>query len=99
MVGTLKGLTIQRLVIAITFLAILAMAARVSVDTDTWWHLRAGQWIVEHRTILTSDPFSYTKAGASWQYPGWLFEVPMYLIYKTSGAGGLTGTGGATNPD
>lgn len=79
----------RRLVICITFLAIFAMAARISVDNDTWWHLRAGQWMVEHRTVPLVDPFSYTRAGAPWQYPGWLVEVPMYGIFRTLGPGGL----------
>ena len=65
------------------------MAARISVDTDTWWHLRAGQWIVENRQIPREDEFSYTRAGESWEYPGWLVEVPMYWMYKLSGPGGL----------
>jgi hypothetical protein len=65
------------------------MAARISVDTDTWWHLRVGKWIVDNGTTLDIDPFSYTRYGESWQYPGWLVEVPMYAIYKTFGPGGL----------
>jgi hypothetical protein len=73
----------------ITFLAIFAMAARISVDTDTWWHLRAGEWILENRAVPQTDPFSYTRGGAPWQYPGWLVEVPMALIYRVSGPGGL----------
>ncbi|MEW6717727.1 MAG: hypothetical protein AB1345_09515 [Chloroflexota bacterium] len=79
----------RRLIIWITFIAVFVMAARVSVDTDTWWHLRAGQWVWEHRAILHADTFSYTRAGATWQYPGWLIEVPMYLLYQAFGAGGL----------
>ena len=43
----LRWLTLPRLVVALTFLAIFAMAARVAVDTDTWWHLRTGQLIWE----------------------------------------------------
>lgn len=79
----------SRLVTIITFLAVFAMAARVSVDNDTWWHLRAGQWILENRAVPQVDPFSYTRAGDKWQYPGWLVEVPMYLIYRDLGPGGL----------
>ena len=79
----------RRLVIWVTFLAIFAMAARISVDTDTWWHLRAGQWMVENRSILQVDQFSYTRFGQAWQYPGWLVEVPMYWIYSAFGPGGL----------
>ena len=80
---------INRLVTWITFLAVFAMAARVSVDTDTWWHLRAGQYILENQTIPQTDPFSHTRAGEPWQYPGWLVEAPMTLIYNLAGPGGL----------
>jgi hypothetical protein len=65
------------------------MAVRISVDTDTWWHLRAGQWMVEHRQLLRSDPFSYTRSGAAWEYPGWLVEIPMFGIFQAFGPGGL----------
>lgn len=79
----------HRLVMWITFLAVFAMAARVSVDTDTWWHLRTGQWIVENRSIPQTDPFSYTRFGENWQHPGWLVQVPMYLLYQLGGPGAL----------
>jgi hypothetical protein len=82
-------MNIRRLVMWITFLAVFAMSARVSIDSDTWWHLRAGQWIVENRAVPQVDPFSYTRAGAAWQYPGWLVEAPMYLLYRAFGPGGL----------
>ncbi len=77
----------RKLVIIITFLAIFAMAARISVDTDTWWHLRAGQWMLDHRQIPQADPFSYTRGGESWQYPGWLVELPMIVLYRLGGPG------------
>ena len=79
----------RKLVVWITFLAIFAMSARVSVDHDTWWHLRAGEWMMEHRALLQTDPFSYTRSGENWRYPGWLVEAPMYLIYRYLGPGGL----------
>ena len=79
----------RRLVAWITFLAVFAMAARVSVDTDTWWHLRTGQWIIENGTVPRSDPFSYTRLGQPWQPPGWLVQVPMFWIYRLAGPGGL----------
>jgi hypothetical protein len=82
-------LNTHRLVTWITFLAIFAMSARVSVDSDTWWHLRAGQWIIEQRQVLQADLFSYTRFGQPWQYPGWLVEAPIAWIYQTFGPGGL----------
>lgn len=45
------SLTLPRLIACITFMAVFAMSARISMDADTWWHLRAGQWIVENRAI------------------------------------------------
>ncbi len=79
----------HRLVMLITFLAVFAMSARISVDTDTWWHLRAGKWIVENRSVPQVDNFSYTRAGQPWQYPGWLVEVPMYGLFQVGYLGAL----------
>jgi hypothetical protein len=84
-----RWLTLPRLVVALTFLAIFTMAARVSVDTDTWWHLRTGQWIVERGAVPQTDPFSHTRLGAAWRIPGWLVQAPLYLIFETFGYGGL----------
>ncbi|HLE29284.1 MAG TPA: hypothetical protein VI793_14250 [Anaerolineales bacterium] len=82
-------LTTSRLITAITFVGVFAMATRVSADTDTWWHLRAGQWILEHRAVPLTDPFSHTRAGADWKYPGWLVEVPMYWLFANFSYAGL----------
>jgi hypothetical protein len=73
----------------ITILAVFAMAARISLDTDTWWHLAAGRWMVENQQILKVDVFSHTRLGSAWEYPGWLIQIPMYLIYDKFGPGGL----------
>jgi hypothetical protein len=82
-------LTFARLVALLTLVALFTMAARPSTDSDTWWHLRAGQWIVEHRAVPTADPFSHTRAGAEWKYPGWLVEVPMHWLFSRLGFAGL----------
>lgn len=82
-------LTLPRLVTALTFIAIFGMAARVSLDTDTWWHLRTGQWIVENRAIPQVDVFSHTRAGEAWRIPGWLVQVPLYWLFENFGYAGL----------
>jgi hypothetical protein len=79
----------DRLIFGLTILLVFMMASRISIDSDTWWHLRAGKWMVEHRQIITSDPFSYTRFGSAWRYPGWIVEIPMYGITKMVGLGGL----------
>jgi hypothetical protein len=80
---------LKRLLFCFTMLAVFAMSARISMDTDSWWHLRAGQWIIENHEIPQVDIFSYTRYGQVWKYPGWLVEVPMYWIYQRLGPGGL----------
>jgi hypothetical protein len=82
-------LTLNRLVVALTFLAIFAMASRVSADTDTWWHLRTGQWIIANGAVPQTDLFSHTRAGADWRIPGWLVQVPLYWLFANLGYAGL----------
>jgi hypothetical protein len=82
--------TFRRLVPYLTFLAVAAMAIRPSIDTDTWWHLRAGDWILEHGQILRQDVFSSTMQGTAWAYPGWLAQIAMRALYGAAGPGGLS---------
>lgn len=82
-------LKLSRLLILIGFLAIFAMATHMSIDSDTWWHLRSGQWMVENNSVITEDPFSYTRGGEPWQYPGLWVQVVMFLIFDWLGPGGL----------
>ena len=78
-------LTLPRLLTAIVFIAIFTMAVRVPADTDTWWHLRSGQYIVDNLTIPTVDPFSYSRAGQLWIDHGWLAQLFWYLLYTWGG--------------
>ncbi len=82
-------MSFRRLVVAMTFLALFTMALRVSTDSDTWWHLRAGSWMIEHRQALSHDPFSLTRMGSPWIYPGWLAQVAMAGLHGWLGFAGL----------
>ncbi len=84
-----KTLTTHHLVVALLFLAILAMAVRPPADTDTWWHLKSGQLMWEQGRILRSDPFSHTVAGQPWIDHGWLVQVLLWPVYRAAGLGGL----------
>ncbi len=65
------------------------MAVRVSIDTDTWWHLRAGEWILENQEILREDPFSLTRLGEDWKYPGWIAQITLFSVFDQFSFGGL----------
>ena len=79
--------------VRLTHLALLGIfllsAARVSPDPDTWWHLNAGKWMVEHGELLRVDQFSYTRLGEPYPAPGWPVQILLYLVYQVGGIGGL----------
>lgn len=84
-----RWLTLDRLVTLIVFIAIFSMAARFPLDTDGWWHLQSGRWMVENGQIPRVDPFSHTRFGQPWIDHGWLAQLIIYLTYRALGFGGL----------
>jgi hypothetical protein len=82
-------MSVRRLVIAIAFLGIVFMASRPMIDSDTWWHLRTGQWIVDHRAVPAVDSFSLTRSGSAWYYPAWISEILMLEVFSIAGLTGL----------
>lgn len=89
--GVRSFLTFRRLFPLAFFLMVFALAVRQSayIDPDLWWHLQAGQDIVQSQSIPKVDSYSFTKAGSEWIAHEWLSEVIMYFIYRFSGWGGL----------
>jgi hypothetical protein len=83
------ALDTRRLLIAILFVAIFTMAVRVPTDTDTWWHLRSGEYILRTHSIPRHDVFSHTVAGKPWIDHGWLAQIAIYLLYTAFGYAGL----------
>jgi hypothetical protein len=81
-------LTLDRLLTTIVFIAIFTMAVRVIADSDSWWHLQSGRWIVENGTIPRTDPFSHTKLGEPWIDHGWLAQAVIYLLFDSLGYAG-----------
>lgn len=67
----------------------LVIAAVNVLDPDLWWHLRTGQWIVQHRAVPHSDLFSWTGMGRPWAAYSWLFEVLIYGLFTRFGLVGI----------
>lgn len=51
------------------------------LPNDFWWHMRAGQVMLERGSILRTDIFTYTRFGQPWIYQPWLMEIALYLLY------------------
>ena len=63
------------LVALYSFLAVLFLRAFYIADPDIWWHLRTGDWILAHRAVPATDPFSSYGIGKPWVEYSWLFDV------------------------
>jgi len=81
----------------LSFLAVLGvfgLAVGLSVYRelmeDVPWHLKTGQWILEHRAVPRADFFSFTRQGQEWLDPQWLFQIICYSFYKVLGEPGIT---------
>jgi hypothetical protein len=89
----LKGVDGLRLWLPIIFgatayLNMVASTNRMLVDSDVYWHLVVGQWIVDHRAVPHVDPFSFTMHGAPWITSAWLSEILYLGAFKLAGWAG-----------
>ncbi|MCK6390856.1 MAG: hypothetical protein L6Q40_07510 [Azonexus sp.] len=57
-------------------------------DTDFFWHLTYGQWIIENGAIPAGDIFSWTFSGHPYQLTQWFGEALMGLAYNAAGLDG-----------
>src|SRR5690349_6491865 len=55
---------------------------RPVVDADIWWHLATGRWVVEHRALPQTDPFSMYGHNRPYVAYSWLFDVVVYQLYQ-----------------
>jgi hypothetical protein len=67
--------------------ALAAFSPALLNDGDTYWHIRAGEWMLSHGAVLRSDPFSYTVLAAPWHTAEWLAEIVMALAWRGGWAG------------
>jgi hypothetical protein len=44
-------------------------------DSDSFWQIKVGQWILDHGAVPTTDFYSFTRAGAPWISTSWLSQV------------------------
>src|SRR5712692_6365150 len=58
-------------------------------DSDTGWHIRAGEWILQTGRVPATDLYSFTKAGQPWFAWEWLSDVLMAVIHRDFGLAGI----------
>jgi tetratricopeptide (TPR) repeat protein len=82
--AVLDGLLCALLVVVAFLLGCYEMG-----DTDIWWHLRGGQWTLEHGRVPGLDPFTFGSADKVWVDIHWSYEVVLALAYRAGGVGAL----------
>lgn len=75
-----------RLLLVSFFLTIIAaptLLPRFSVvDNDIWWHLKVGDWIIEHSGFPHSGILSRTAAERPWAAYSWFYEVLLAVFHR-----------------
>jgi hypothetical protein len=70
--------------------AVFAIAVRLpSSDADTYWHLAAGRWMLEHAQFLRQDIFSSTVAGMDLGIGQWLGQIALAGAFAAAGWSGV----------
>ncbi len=59
------------------------------IDSDVWFHMKAGQVIIESGSFLYHDIFSVPAIGNEWLYHEWLFGVIAFKTFDFFGINGL----------
>lgn len=77
---------------ALVVLAVVTACNKVW-NYDIHWHLKSGQWMLEHRQVLDKDPFSCDDPEAPntprWINMHWLFQVLMATVHRLGDFDGL----------
>lgn len=67
-----------------------AMYLKYSVlDLDIWWHLKVGDWIVQHLAVPRTGIFSATAGDRPWVAYSWGYEVLLSRAYAWFGLSGV----------
>ena len=90
MAAMIRGLTTERAALVIVHLLLFALASRVAIDSDMWWHIRLGQLIAETGEFVYADSFSHTKTGELHKNHSGLAQLLMVACWRAGGHLGMT---------
>ncbi|WP_439370444.1 hypothetical protein [Bradyrhizobium sp. DASA03120] len=73
---------------AAAYLFFLCVGDTLLQDSDSFWQIKIGQWILDHHALPYTDIYSFTRLGAPWVSTSWLSQVAFALSYAQWGWGG-----------
>jgi hypothetical protein len=66
----------------------LFAGAQLLRDSDTYWQIDMGRWILDHAAMPRVDRYSFTKVGEPWVSSSWLAQVLYAVSYDLGGWSG-----------
>ena len=63
-------------------------------DGDVGWHIRTGEYILDHHAVPHHDLYSFSKPDATWYAWEWLTDVIDAVLYRLAGLKGIVLTAG-----
>src|SRR3954452_20464274 len=67
------------------YMLLLSNGGMLLGDSDTYWQIAMGQWILDHHALPRVDIYSFTKAGEPWMSSSWLAQVLYAISYNLAG--------------
>jgi hypothetical protein len=58
---------------------------RAVYDPDIWWHLRAGEWVLQNHSVPHTDWLSTAGQGKAWVLYSWMFDALVAALYRAFG--------------
>jgi hypothetical protein len=90
----IRSVQFATLTIFLVVIGVIAYRLKFSVlDPDLWWHLKVGDWIVEHSAVPHTGILSRTAASRPWVAYSWGYEVLLSRAYAWFGLMGIGGFG------
>ena len=89
---TIDRADIERITLVVFGLLVpIALGSSLTIfnDGDVRWHIAAGQWMLDHRAVPYSDPFSFTFAGQPWTAFEWGSQLIFGAAWRLAGFGAV----------
>ncbi len=61
--------------------AVLFSGNTLAGDPGVGWHLRSGEWMTLHHSVLRFDPFLFTSNGKAWVNNQWLSDLVFWKLF------------------
>lgn len=71
-------------------LTVYLSTSKISNEDDIFWHLSIGRYIVENKSVPSTDIFSFSTLGNLWIPFEWVWDILNYSIFSNFGFAGMS---------